>query len=144
MNTILIFIWIILAFVSTSFWEAYIEGKHPWASRQIGWSRKISNHITLTAYHFWLLITFIFLLTLPVVVTGWNAKLFGIILSAACIGIIVEDFLWFVINPYYSLKKFNSNDAPWYPWVNLGAIELPALYLVSFAISILSWYFLWK
>ena len=106
MNTISIFIWVILAFASTSFWEAYIEGKYPWASRQAGWSRKISKRVTLTAYHFWLLITFAFLLTLPLIVTGWNTKLFGIILSAASIGTIVEDFLWFVVNPYYSLHIF--------------------------------------
>lgn len=144
MGTILVFVWVILASVSTSFWEAYIEGRHPWASRQVGWSRKISKRFTLTAYHFWLLVMFAFLLTLPFIANGWNARLFGIILSAAGLGIIVEDFLWFAINPYYSLKKFNSRDAKWYPWLNLGVIEVPALYIVSLAISLLSWYFLWK
>lgn len=144
MNIFLIFLWIILGFVSMSFWEAYVEGKYPWAGRQVGWKIKMTKHISLTAYHFWVYIMFIFFLGLPFLIEGWDTKLFGIILSATCLGLIVEDFLWFIINPFYSLKKFNPKDVYWYPWLNLKIISIPVPYIASISVSVLSWYFLWR
>jgi hypothetical protein len=144
METIFIFIWVIAAFVSWSFWEAYIEGKSPWAAKSCGWKLKIAKRVTLTAYHFWLNIMFIFFLTLPFIVSGWDKNLFGIILSAAAIGMLVEDFLWYVINPFFSLKKFNPKDAKWYPWVGIGKLKLPATYILGIIVALLSWYFLWR
>jgi hypothetical protein len=85
-----------------------------------------------------------FLLTLPLIIYGWNAKLFGVILSAAAVGMIIEDFLWYVINPYFSLKKFNPEDAYWYPWAGIGKLKIPLCYIAGIAAALLSWYFLWK
>jgi hypothetical protein len=127
-----------------SFWEAYIEGKHPWAGNQVGWKKQISKRISITAYHFWIDVMFFFFLTLPLVIYGWDLKLLGIIISASFIGFIIEDFCWFIINPYYSLKKFNKKDVYWYPWFKFGKIQIPVGYVIGIIISVLSWYFLWK
>ena len=140
MSTLTIFIWIILGFVAMSFWEAYAEGKYPWASRSVGWKIKITKRFTCTGYHTFLLIMITFFLTLPLIINGWNTKLFGIILSAASLGLVVEDFLWYVVNPVYSFKKFNPKDANHYPWIG----PVPVLYVIGIAISLFSWFFLWR
>lgn len=144
MNTIIIFLWIMAGFISWSFWEAYIEGKNPWGKKQCGWKFKLTKNFTLTAYHFWLNVMFIFFLSLPVVIYGWDWEIAGIITSAALIGFIVQDFLWYAINPHYSFKKFNPKDAGWYPWVNLGIIKIPKTYIIGIVLALLSWYFLWR
>ena len=144
MNILLIFVWIILGFISMSFWEAYMEWKPPWAGNQVGWEKRITKNFSLTAYHFWIYIMFIFFLTLPFIINGWDLELLGIIISATAIGLIIEDFFWFIINPYYSLKKFNSKDVYWYPWIKLGRFEMPKSYLWGIIIALGSLGFLWK
>lgn len=143
MNVLIIFVWVISGFIGMAYWEAYIEGKHPWASKQVGWKKKISKRFTLTAYHFWLNVMLVFFLTLPLAINGWDTKLFGVILSAAAIGFVIEDIMWFVANPYFSLKKLNPKQANWYPWINIGIIKIPMLHVVGILLSIGSWYFLW-
>lgn len=144
MNILLTFIWIILGFIAMSFWEAYIEGKYPWAGRQVGWKIKFSKRVTLTAYHFWIYIMFFFWFTVPLAMFGWNLKLFGVIVSAVAVGAVIEDFFWFIVNPFYSLKKFNEKDTYWYAWLKIGKIQIPVSYIVGAVIALLSWYFLWR
>ena len=143
MNIPLIFLWVIFGFVSWSFWEAYIEGKNAWGKKQVGWKKKILGCYDLTAYHFWLNLMLFFFMTLPLIINGWNTRLFGVLISASALGFIIQDILWYVINPFYSLKKFNPKDANWYPWIKIGKFQIPRTYLMGFIIGILSWYFLW-
>lgn len=144
MSILLTFLWVILGFAAMAFWEAYIEGLYPWAGRQCGWTLRLGKKWTLTAYHFWLNIMFLFFLSLPLVIYGWDLILFGILLSALMIGLIVEDFLWYIVNPYYSLRFFNENDANWYPWIGIGKAKIPFSYIVGIIIALLSWYFIWR
>lgn len=144
MEIILIFLWIILGFVAMAFWEAYMEGLYPWAGRQCGWTLKLGKRVSLTAYHFWLHVMFFFFLSLSMVINGWSTKLFGILLSAFIVGSTIEDFLWFVVNPYYSLKMFNPRDVYWYPWIGFGKFKVPLSYVLGILIAVASWYFLWR
>ena len=143
MNTLLIFIWIIAAFICMAFWEAYVEGKHPWAKKALGWRKRITKRYVLTAYHFWVNLMFAFLISLPLVVYGWNSELAGVLISAGVIGLIVEDFLWFIVNPFWNLKKFNSKAVYWYHWIKIGKFEIPWGYVIGIAIAVLSGIFLW-
>ena len=43
MDILLIFAWVIAAFIAMAFWEAYIEGKHPWAGAGTTWKLKIGK-----------------------------------------------------------------------------------------------------
>src|SRR3989344_3965692 len=107
MNAVLILIYILLIFVSIAFWEAYIEGKNGWASKSVGWRMKKDLWFIkgITAYHFWAWVIMIpMFLALPLVIYGWNLRLFGILLSGYFFGAILEDFLWFVINPAFPFK----------------------------------------
>jgi len=84
------------------------------------------------------------LISLPLVVSGFSLRLAGILLSALFLGCLVEDFLYFIVNPYFGLKKFNSKNVKWHFWLKLGKFEIPVSYLLSIILALLSWYLLWR
>ena len=129
--------------VANGFWEAYVEGKRAWDEGKLGWKIKTKKRVWLTAYHFWLFfIMWPLLLTLPFIIFGFDLKLLGILLSAFFSGLIIEDLTWFIVNPVFKLKHFNSNYVEWYPWLKIGKFEMPLYYLIALILSIVSWYFL--
>jgi hypothetical protein len=141
--TIFLIVW--AAMVANSFWEAYVEGKHAWAEGKLGWKIRTKKHVWLTAYHFWLFfVMWPLLLALPLVITGFSMKLFGILLSAYFSGLMLEDFMWFVVNPIFCFRHFCSKYVKWYPWIKIGKAEIPVYYIIALFISIASWYFLWR
>lgn len=129
-----------------AFWEAYVEGRNPWDKRKLGWRIKLGKNFVLPAYHFYVFfIMWPVLLTLPFIIYGWNSKLFGILVSAYFSGMIIEDFLWFVVNPAVKLKEFWSDFSDYYPWVKInGRKIIPLGYILAFLVAISSWYFLWR
>ena len=138
----LILIYILLIFVSIAFWEAYIEGKNGWASKSVGWRMK-KNLIFIkgiTAYHFWAWMIMIpMFLALPLIIYGFDLKLFGVLATGYFWGAILEDFLWFVVNPAFHFKNFNSKHVKWHRWVKLGIIEIPSGYFIYFFIGLIIW-----
>ncbi|MFH1134181.1 MAG: hypothetical protein V1735_06865 [Nanoarchaeota archaeon] len=138
MIPVLLYFWILLAFAALSFLEVAIEGKHPWATASPGWRRNLLGNYELTAYHLWLYIMLIVYLTMPFVILGWSVQLFGLILSAAVMGFVIEDFLWFVVNPYFPLSNFNSIEVDWYPWLKLFGFEIPWMYVGGVILSFLA------
>ena len=146
MNITLIFLWTLAAFIAMSIWESSIEGRNPWAKRKIGWVIKITDKITVPKYHFFLFwVMWPLLLALPFVVYGWNFKLFGILVSAYFTGIVIEDFIWFVVNPVVKLKEFWTSFTDFYPWLRInGKKIIPVYYIFDLAVAFLSWYFVWR
>jgi hypothetical protein len=144
MNEILVFLVIQAASVAMAFWEAYMEGKDGWAKRQCGWRLYLpwGNHYT--AYHIWLFFVFMPLLIfgLPFALVGFSWRLLVLLLFSYLFGTRVEDFLWFVVNPKYPFKKWNSRDTKWYPWMKIGKFEIPTSYVVSIVIEIILLYLL--
>jgi len=91
MNPTLIILWIYAAMFANSFWEAYVEGRNSWDKGKLGWQIQLGK-FRLTAYHFWLFwVMYPLLLTLPLIIYGWDIKLFGILLSAYASGMVVQD-----------------------------------------------------
>jgi len=84
------------------------------------------------------------LLSLPLVVNGWNTKLFGILLSAYFSGMVIQDFMWYVVNPVVKLRELNTDFANYYPRVKIGKIKIPVFYFIGLGIAVLSWFLLWK
>src|SRR3954471_15263898 len=92
--------------------EVHIEGPNGWAANLPTW--KIQNKLTdllyggrpLTGYHLYMLLfvlTFVhvaFAVGLP-----WSLKAEALVWSFMILFWIVEDFLWFVINPHFGLKN---------------------------------------
>ena len=95
-------------------------------------------------YHFWIIVMQLFFLSLPLIIYGWNLKLFGILVSAYFSGIVIEDFIWFIVNPVVKLSEFNSKFANYYPWLKIGKFEIPAYYVFDLIIAFLSWFFIWR
>ena len=145
MNPIPIFAVVWAAMIAMSFWEAYAEGRNAWDKHKLGWELHLWGKFVLPAYHFYIFIVMIpLLLSLPLVIYGWNTRLFGILLSAYLTGMTLEDFMWFVVNPAVKFKEWNPEFANYYPWLKLGWFRVPVGYVVSILLAIVSWYFLWR
>lgn len=143
MSLFLVFIFIIVAFVATAFWEAYSEGEYGGAIRQVGWRFKLFGY-NVNAYHFWLwIVMYPVLLAIPLLV-AYSRQLLGTILAGYFLGMVIEDFLWFIVNPRWPFSDFNSQKVTWYPWLKLGKFELPFFYLPFIIFAFLSWWFLIK
>lgn len=121
--------------------EIQIEGKHGWAENLPTW--RIKNKFTkliwgeqpYTGYHFWIFTCIFLLLHFPFVLNPnlWNPSIELLIIAHSFIGIIIEDFLWFVLNPFYGFRKFDYTHAPWHKhW----KFKLPTLYFKLTAVII--------
>lgn len=146
MNALAIFVVVYLAMIAMGFWEAYVEGRNPWHLRKLGWKLKLTGKFVLPAYHFFLfMVMWPLLLSLPLVIYGWDTRLFGILVSAYVSGTVIEDFAWFVVNPVVKLREFWTEFSDYYPWIIVrGRKIVPASYVFGFAVSVLSWYLFWR
>ena len=140
-----VFILIYLALGASGVWEAYVEGRNAWDKGKLGWKIKIGSFL-LTGYHFWLFwVMYPLLLALPFVFTGWNIKLFGVMVSAYATGVIIEDFCWYLANPVVKFSEWFTSFSDYYPWIRIGGKKIiPVGYIVGVIIALLSLYFLWK
>lgn len=134
-NPLFLLGWIALLGLFFAMTEIQIEGAHGWAASLPTW--RIEKHWLLdifwggramTGYHAWVFPFMLLAFHLPLAVNGtvsWR-------LEARCLGSlmlfwIVEDFLWFVLNPAYGLARFNSQSIPWHRhWL----VGMPVDYLV--------------
>lgn len=121
-NYALIFFIEILAFISISFWAAAMKGP-------IGGIFGQKEIYGFNADFYIFLLTVPLFLVLPLIIKP-EVKLFGTLLGGYLIGIALEDFFWFVVNPYYGIQKFNSYYGVWLTdWVKIGGIEFPLFYV---------------
>lgn len=140
--------WIALLGLFFAMTEIQIEGAHGWAASLPTW--RIEKHWLLdvfwggrpmTGYHAWVFPFMFLAFHLPIVVNdtfSWR-------LEARCLGSlmlfwIVEDFLWFVLNPAYGLARFNPHSIPWHKhWL----VGVPVDYLVFTVVGgmLLAWSF---
>ncbi|MDD5740408.1 MAG: hypothetical protein PHH54_00325 [Candidatus Nanoarchaeia archaeon] len=145
MNILLIFILIYAAMIAMSFWESYVEGRNAWDKGKLGWKIRIGKYV-ISAYHVYISwVMFPLLLSLPLVIYGWDTKLFGILVSAYFSGMVIEDFMWYVVNPVVKFKEFFTSFSDYYPWIKInGKKIIPLGYVTGIIIAVLSWYFLWR
>lgn len=126
--------------------EIQIEGKYGWAHKLPTWRpnenrmftkiyKKIMGGREATGYHM-LMFGFVFLiLHMPYFFSlSWTWGNYLKTLSIFFIFIVLWDFLWFVMNPYHPLKKFNKDHIWWHKKWLLGA---PLDYYLSVLISFL-------
>lgn len=110
--------------IALAFWEVQIEGKHGWAEKLPCWRKTdglivktlLANHRPLTSYHIGMWIYLFLSLHLILFFTPWNFLTEIFIMGLFFELTVIEDFFWFVLNPFYGLKKFNKNnkDIWWY------------------------------
>jgi len=118
-----IFIWMIILAFFHSHQETEIEGKAGWA-RHLPTFR-INIFITkfllakeITGYHLYMLLMFLTIFHLPLLFVPFNIKNELIILGLINYYWVVEDFLFFVVNPHYGIKRFKKEYISWHKrWV---------------------------
>ncbi len=123
-----LFGWVMLGFIGLAFLESTVEGELAGGEGTKGWRRSILGY-KVKEYHFWLwfVVVPIFVFS-PLLVIGLELRVLGTLAIAYLLGGVVEDFVYFLVNPYFGLGKWNSKDARWMPWVRIGRIEVPQFY----------------
>jgi len=115
--------------------EIEIEGKDGWAAALPTW--RIESHWLLdifyggrplTGYHVWAFCFVFFFFHFPFFFNhGWTWQTELRIVGAYDLFWVVEDFLWFVLNPHYGWARFTRSEVWWHKRWFLG---LPVDYWV--------------
>lgn len=145
-HTALLLLWTaVLAFAFARL-EINIEGKAGWAANLPTW--RIDKHPLLdvfwggrplTGYHVWAFSFIALSFHLPLFVFGvFSLRHEARIFSCIMLFWVWEDFLWFVMNPAYGIRKFRPHYIAWHKRWLLG---LPVDYW-AFTVSsvLLLWY----
>jgi len=122
--------------------EIQIEGQAGWAAALPTW--RIPQHWLLdlfwggrpmTGYHAWLFSFMALAFHLPAVMLGqWSWRLEARMLASIMLFWVIEDWLWFVLNPAYGLARFDPTHVPWHKhWWTLAPVD----YWVSLPIAAL-------
>ena len=133
-----IFIWMTILALFHGLQEKEIEGKHGWA-RHLPTFR-FSTFITklligkeITGYHLFMLIMWIVIFHGIFLFQEWNTKTELIILGLLNIYFVIEDFLFFVVNPHYRLKNFRKGKIKWHRrWI----MGIPVSYVLGIFVGV--------
>lgn len=139
-------IYIFILATALAILEIQIEGQHGWAKNLPTWRphnskwfsklyTKIMSGRELTGYHL-TMFTFVLLIFFFPFVSGRAINLENILksLSFFFMFIVLWDFLWFVLNPFYPLKNFKGTHIWWHKKWILG---LPRDYYGGVIVSLL-------
>ncbi len=138
--------WVILLAYFFAQAEIHIEGTAGWAANLPTW--RIEKHWLLdvfwggramTGYHAWVFPFITLFFHFPLFfMWDWSWQLEARVVASIMLFWIVEDFLWFVINPAFGFKRFTAEHGAWHKnWV-LGA---PIEYWIFLVIGgCLFWY----
>ena len=133
-------VWMLMAWIAVlGFFfaqvEIQIEGDAGWAANLPTW--RIENHPLLnifwggkplTGYHLWIFSFMALAFHLPAFMLGqFSVKLEARIIGSVMVFWIIEDFLWFLLNPAFGLSRFRPESVPWHKHWVLG---MPVDYVV--------------
>jgi len=114
-----IIFWIIILALFQALQETQIEGKAGWA-RHLPTFR-INIFITklligkeITGYHIYMLLMFITIFHGIFLFQEWSINKELITLGSLNIYFIIEDFLFFIVNPHYTLNHFKKEYISWH------------------------------
>ena len=104
--------------------EIEIEGKHGWCEK-LPTAKKSIGEFTL--YHIYMIIFVVILISMifiPRFYIACNNSEFSPWSAVCCFffyllaWFLLEDFLWFVFNPFYTLSKYNKENVLWHKhWI---------------------------
>ncbi len=123
--------YILYILIGAFFWakmEIEIEGPHGWASNLPTW--KIDKHILLdlfyggrplTGYHLWAFSVVFFIFHMPIVwVESWSIRKELNVIGGYYLFWVMEDVLWFILNPNFGWRKFGFKNIWWHKHWFLG------------------------
>jgi hypothetical protein len=131
-----------MAFI-LALWEIQIEGQNGWAAKlpawriERGWLMKVTGGIPVTGYHICMTVSLIAIIHCPLFFVHWTWPLEFLLFGFYCGMVLLEDFLWFLLNPAYGLKKFRPGRIWWHSaWWG----PVPAIYwILTVCAVILLW-----
>lgn len=99
--------------------EINCEGKHGYAAKlPVEWrieNKWLRSLIGGTSYHLYMgLFLLVFLHSVVFIIDAWSLKAEFLILSFLAFVTVAEDFLWFVLNPHFGIRKFKRECIPWF------------------------------
>lgn len=121
--------------LTLAFLEVQIEGEHGWASRLPCWRpagrwyarlfTKAMGGKEMTGYHVGVFSFALLMFHLPYVWgLPWSTDAEFGTLSAFFMFVVVWDFLWFVINPPYGIRKFHPGCVTWHKiWLGPAPVD---------------------
>jgi hypothetical protein len=125
-------------------WEIQIEGKDGWAANspgwriEKGWAVKITGGRPITGYHIFMTLFIIGVVHLPLFFAPWSWRLECLLVGFYLGMVLLEDFLWFVFNPYYGIKSFRKGKIWWHKsWWG----PVPSFYWILLILVIFLMYF---
>ncbi len=121
--------------------EIQIEGPHGWAANLPTWRlpktsrfRRLFGNRDVTGYHVYAFAFMAAAFHLPLVLFGpFSLPFEARILASLAVFWILEDFLWFALNPAFGLARFKPQHVPWHPHWFLG---VPVDYLAMSACAL--------
>ena len=130
LKLILFLIW--LAYVHAK-WEIQIEGKAGWARELPCWRlnvffRKLLGGKALTGYHTWMMLLFFSFFHGIFIFLDWNIRIECLTIGFFLWYFVVEDFLWFIFNKHYGIRRFFDKRISWHKrWIG----PLPLTYWIG-------------
>lgn len=122
-RAILLAVWVCVVAMFFANVEIQIEGNQGWAAG-LPVTFRVEHHWLLdlfwggrpmTGYHAWVFSFMFLIFHAPLVFFGtWTAKLQARVIASLMAFWIIEDFLWFVLNPAWGFAKLTPHDVPWH------------------------------
>ena len=141
------FFFLIFLFLSAYFFaklEIQIEGKDGWAGNLPTWRKPpykngllkllTDPNQPLTGYHAYLWLFILVISHFVFLLVSWTVRAELYILSYYTLLTTLEDFLWFIFNPHYGLKKFKKGEILWHTYWLLG---VPRIYWINYPLGII-------
>ncbi len=137
---IIYFIYVAIIALVYALLEIQIEGKDGWAKNLPTWRKKLFvlssliDNQPFSGYHVYMDLLLLLFFHFPLIFIGWTAKQEFLILGLFFFLILVEDFLWFVLNPHFGLKNFKKDKIPWKPiwWGRVPRCYYTNLFFILF------------
>ena len=100
--------------------EIHIEGTDGWAAKlptwrvQNRWTRLVYGSKPLTGYHLYVQLFVLVMSHAPLLLGAPSWRMEARVLAFFILFWIVEDFLWFVLNPAFGLRRFRKEHIWWH------------------------------
>lgn len=112
--------------------EVHIEGAHGWAEKlptwrfDRPWLRKLTNGKPITGYHVYINFVILGFLHYPLILSQWTFVGELRVLSQYLLVAVWWDFLWFVLNPHFGIRRFKQANIWWHKqWIAGMPMDYP-------------------
>ena len=132
--------YLFLIAIILAYFEVQIEGQNGWASALPTWKTTdprltwIFGGRPVTGYHLALNLLLLSFFHWPILFNKWTFINEAKVISNFALLAVIWDFLWFVINPYFGLQNYNSENIWWFSNWFLG---FPIDYYFGISMSII-------